>query len=216
MAKRAGGMEAKQQATREHLLDTAERLLLQSDQPDFSMRQLSHEAGLSFATPFNYFGSKNGIIRGLALRIFERIEARYEAMPDAGDTVARLDRMNAAGVHLWLEQPAVYRFISASLLTVEGGEGSEEILARTSALWRRALGNGDGLRADGRALALEILPLHLAIGFRGIMALWIGREIAERDIEALMKAHISVLLLGFIEPERLAELQETCRAARLV
>ncbi|MDH4412436.1 MAG: TetR/AcrR family transcriptional regulator [Rhizobium sp.] len=213
MAKLAGRMEAKQRATREHLLDTAERLLLQSSPPDFSMRQLCQEAGLSFATPFNYFGSKNGIIRGLALRIFDRIEAGYEAMPEAGDALARLDRMNAAGVHLWLEEPAVYRFISASLLTVEGGEGSEEFLARSSALWRRALGDAEGLlRSDCKALALEILPLHIAIGFRGMMALWIGGEIADRDIEPLMRAQISALVLGFAEPHRQRELLERCRA----
>ena len=63
--------DRKRAFAREEILNAAERLLLAGDLPDFSMRALSEEAGVSFATPFNHFGSKTGILRSLAQRMDE-------------------------------------------------------------------------------------------------------------------------------------------------
>ena len=44
-------------STRERVLAAAERLLA-DNRHEFSMRELAADAGVSFATPFNLFGSK--------------------------------------------------------------------------------------------------------------------------------------------------------------
>ena len=56
---------------RARILDAAEHLMRQG-KADFSMRDLASEAGVSFATPFNHFGSKAGIMQALSGR---RIDA---------------------------------------------------------------------------------------------------------------------------------------------
>ena len=47
------------------MLDAAERLLRDGN-AEFSMRDLAAEAGVSFATPFNQFGSKPAIMQALS------------------------------------------------------------------------------------------------------------------------------------------------------
>ena len=47
--------------TKDRVLDAAKRLLA-GGSAAFSMRELAEEAGVSFATPFNQFGSKAAIM----------------------------------------------------------------------------------------------------------------------------------------------------------
>jgi AcrR family transcriptional regulator len=63
--------------TRERVLDAAERLLAQGS-AGFSMRELADEAGVSFATPFNQFGSKAAIMLALSARCDRRAERGRE------------------------------------------------------------------------------------------------------------------------------------------
>ncbi len=64
--------------TKERVLSAAERLL-RVGEADFSMRDLAAEAGVSFATPFNLFGSKVGIIRALSASRIAIIRERIDA-----------------------------------------------------------------------------------------------------------------------------------------
>ncbi|MGI4956453.1 MAG: TetR/AcrR family transcriptional regulator [Janthinobacterium lividum] len=61
---------------RQRVIDAAERLLRQG-KADFAMRDLAAEAGVSFATPFNQFGSKAAIMQALSHRRIDTMEARF-------------------------------------------------------------------------------------------------------------------------------------------
>src|SRR5690606_404693 len=50
------------------ILDTAERLIRETGSTDFSVRRLAAESEVSPATPFNLFGSKEGILYSLLLK----------------------------------------------------------------------------------------------------------------------------------------------------
>jgi AcrR family transcriptional regulator len=63
---------------RQRVLDAAETLLRQG-KAEFSMRDLAAEAQVSFATPFNHFGSKAAIMQALSARRIEEMGARYRA-----------------------------------------------------------------------------------------------------------------------------------------
>jgi AcrR family transcriptional regulator len=206
MAKSPRLMERKRKFAREAMLDAAERLLMRSDPPDFSMRALCDEAGVSFTTPFNYFGSKNGIVQALALRIFEEIHRRYAGRPSSGDAVDRVFAMSRTGVEVWLERPSVNRFISASLMVSGGEHISEDFLARSCGLWNEALNGLDGLDDRCRQLASSCLALNCAIAFRGVMALWIGGEVSNAQFAPLVETQLATLLLALVPSERRSHL----------
>ena len=54
------------------------------------MRALATEAGVGFATPFNHFGSKNAIMRGLSARVIERMADQYRGESPRGDSIQRV------------------------------------------------------------------------------------------------------------------------------
>lgn len=191
---------------RHGMLDAAARILHASDPPDFSMRDLCEAAGVSFATPFNHFGSKTGVVRALAMRIFADVHNRYARSDKTGDTIDRVFAMAAAGTEVWLANPAVNRYISSSLMVAGNKEHPEQFLAHSCKLWLEALGSLDGLEGVDEKASPSSLSLGLAIAFRGIMALWIGGEVSDSQFEPLLQAQVAYLLLGFAPRHRRSHL----------
>src|SRR4029453_932199 len=91
---------------RQRVIDAAERLLREG-KADFSMRDLAAEAGVSFATPFNQFGSKAAIMHALWERRIGTVMKRFakqQSLPYAADRVLLATRIAA---ELMLEEPKV-------------------------------------------------------------------------------------------------------------
>ncbi|PXA96495.1 TetR family transcriptional regulator [Nostoc sp. 3335mG] len=171
---------------RQKVLDAAERLL-RTGKAEFSMRDLSAEAGVSFATPFNQFGSKHGIMLALSHRRIETMIARYEAAPPAGDTPARVLHAVDVAASVMLEEPAVNRAVMGWLGTP--GDPPGQVLAHSTALWTRALGE------DGREVAgLRGLATRLAFAFRGTLSFWTAGELPDATLAPTARDLAAALL----------------------
>jgi AcrR family transcriptional regulator len=195
-------MERKRGMAREVMLDAAERLLNINTPPDFSMRALCDEAGVSFTTPFNYFGNKSGIITALANRLIEEIHNRYNRRPISGDVIDRLFNMARIGAEVFLERPSVNRYIAGTSFTSEGERGATDMFGPAAGLWVEALGSLEGLEDAQPGLAERTLPIGCAIAFRGVMALWISQEIQDQEFTPMLEAQVAALLLGFAPAAR--------------
>jgi AcrR family transcriptional regulator len=183
------------QPTRERVLDAAERLLAQGSAA-FSMRDLADEAGVSFATPFNQFGSKAGIMLALSARRIASMHAlsAARALPDGA-----VDRVLVAveiAASVMLGAPAVNRAVMGAISAPSEAIGA--VASRSGALWAEALGPGTGLAADTRALALSALPDQLAVAFRGVLSFWTSGEIGDPDLVPRARAAAAAVLLGFV------------------
>lgn len=187
------------EAKQARVLDAAVRLLRASGTADFSMRDLADEAGVSFATPFNYFGSKTAIMHALSTKLIDTMAARFAAGPTAADaTTGVLAACNIA-VAVLLEEPAVTRPVIGSLgsPTTEPGRVADH----SRALWTTALSELVGIREELSAVARCNLPAYLALGFRGCISFWVAGEIADQDLLVRARAVAAALLLGFVQPE---------------
>jgi AcrR family transcriptional regulator len=197
------------ETTRARVLAAAERLLAM-DGADFSMRELAAAAELSFATPFNHFGSKVAIMQGLSAERIDRMTTRFAQSAPAGDVVTRvLSAMDIAAA-VMLEAPAVNRAVMGALgaPTQESGDVS----ARSRALWSIALGNGEGLEPSMAKLACAILPEQLALAFRGVLSFWTAGEIADSLLKKRARVAAMALLLGFLPEREKAKLLRLLRA----
>jgi len=178
------------------VIDAAERLLRQ-DKADFSMRDLAAEAGVSFATPFNQFGSKHAIMQALSARRIDMMEARYVAARPSGDAVRRMLLAVDTATAVMLEEPHVNRAVMGWLGT--GGDGPGNVRAHSAALWALALGEGDGLIPIRREHALRHLPGQFAFAFRGVLSFWTAGELPDEDLASSARDMADSLLLGFSE-----------------
>lgn len=192
--------EQKRALTREAVLDAAERLLRADDAAAFSMRELAVEAGLSFATPFNQFGSKAAIAQALSARRIDLMSERFLKTAPSGDTVERVLAAISIAVAVMLEEPRINRAIIRSLGFP--GVSPSEVSAQSRALWAAAFGDGDGLDPALCSQAVALVPEQLAIAFRGCLSFWIADEITDAQLPGRARATALTVLLGFVHPDR--------------
>lgn len=181
------------------VIDAAERLLRQ-DRADFSMRDLAAEAGVSFATPFNQFGSKHAIMQALSARRIDMMEARYVAARPTGDASRRVLLAVDTATAVMVEEPLVNRAVMGWLGTAAAVPG--DVLVRSTALWALALGEGDGLIPIRRDHALRHLPRRLAFAFRGVLSFWTAGELSDHELIGSARDMANTLLLGFCDQQQ--------------
>src|SRR5215813_1234725 len=128
--------------TRDRVLDAAERLLA-GGSAAFSMRELAEEAGVSFATPFNQFGSKAAIMLALTARRVASMQEQFAEAVRPDTATARVLLAVDIGISVMLAAPALNRAVMAAI----GAPIDEpsDVASQSAALWAEALGDGQGL-----------------------------------------------------------------------
>ena len=187
-------MTGRGEPVRQRVIDAAERLLRNGD-ADFSMRDLAAEAGVSFATPFNQFGSKGAIMHALSERRTDTMATRFSQLPRAADASSRVTLAVDTAVAVMLEEPDVNRAVMSWIGTSGGAPG--HAWARSTALWTLALGEGEGIPERSRKQAIDQLPKQLALAFRGALSFWSAGEISDEALGPNARAVARTLLLGF-------------------
>lgn len=188
---RAGGRGA---AVRLRVIDAAERLLREG-KADFSMRDLAAAAEVSFATPFNQFGSKGAIMHALSERRIETMTIRFAQAPRSADAMSRVLLAVDTAVAVMLAEPDVNRAVMGWIGTPGGAPG--QAWARSTAFWAAALGAGEGLADPDRAQALDCLPRQLALAFRGALSFWTAGELSDAALGPDARAIATTLLRRF-------------------
>ena len=163
---------------RRRVIDAAERLLRRGE-ADFSMRDLAAEAGVSFATPFNQFGSKTALMHALSERRVDTMARRFAEASPPPDAAARVLLAVDLAVAVMLEEPDVNKGVMGWIGTASLSPGGA--LARSMALWTLALGAGEGLAEADRERALYTLPEQLALAFRGALSFWTAGDHQQLD-----------------------------------
>jgi len=193
---------ARGEKLRQRVLDAAERLLREG-KAEFSMRDLAATAGVSFATPFNQFGSKAAIMQALSARRIDTMERRFVMASPPIDAADRVLLAIDTAAAVMLEEPEVNRAVMGWLGTASPSPGN--VLARSTALWTLALDAGDGLIAARREQALRCLPKQLAFAFRGVLSFWTAGELPDAALACNARETACTLLLGFTERHRSAD-----------
>jgi AcrR family transcriptional regulator len=173
-------------------MDAAEQLLRRG-KADFSMRDLAAEAGVSFATPFNQFGSKAAIMHALSGRRINTMTERFARMSPPADAAGRVLMAIDTAVEVMLEEPEINRAVMGWIGTA--GPSPGRVLAHSTTLWSLALGAGDHKVVE----ALRCLPEQLAFAFRGVLSFWTAGEVPDEALASNAREIAKTLLLGFAE-----------------
>ena len=179
---------------RQRVLDAAERLL-RCGKADFSMRDLAAEAGVSFATPFNQFGSKAAIMHALSARRIDTMTKRFAESPPLPEAAGRIRLAIDTAVAVMLEEPKVNRAVMEWIGTE--GPSPGKVLAHSTGLWSLALGAGEGLAEARREQALRCLPRQLAFAFRGVLSFWTAGELPDEALASQARQIADALMLAF-------------------
>lgn len=184
---------------RQRVIEAAERLLRQG-KAEFSMRDLASEAGVSFATPFNQFGSKAAIMHAISARRVELMDARFREAAPLGDAPDRVLVAVDTAASVMLDEPVVNRSVMGWIGTASPAAGTA--LTRSEAFWSLALGTGEGFAPARREQALRSLPRQFAFGFRGVLSFWTAGELADDDLAPCAREMALAILLGVVGGQR--------------
>ena len=192
--KMASGAKRRGEPVRQRVLDAAERLL-RDGRAEFSMRDLASEAGVSFATPFNQFGSKLAIMHALSGRRVAAMMQRFDATELPADAADRVALAIDIAVAVMLDEPIVNRSVMAWIGTASSAPG--EVRSNSTALWAHAVGDGSGLPPCRRDEACRILPAQIALAFRGALSFWTAGELADEELGPAARQIAGTLLRAY-------------------
>lgn len=184
--------EVQKNGRRKRILDAAEQLIRETDGTGFSVRALAAASGVSAATPFNLFGSKEGLLYALLSRSLDSIvtEGLNFASPDPAFHVIEAAE-NA--VDAFLGDPGFLRPLYQVLLSVSHPVHRPLFMERTFAYWRTAaLTIRSDILADNPALH-DVVGQALMAHFIGLLELWVHRDL---DDEAFRAHAVSGIILN--------------------
>jgi AcrR family transcriptional regulator len=208
-------LREKQAASRRRqMLDAAERLIRQSGNTDFSMRALSNAAEVSPTTPYNFFGSKEGLLFELLTRHLERFLNETQTYTTE-DPTGQVIEGAVSVVEMFLQDPVLLRPLHQVMLGIGDPLHHPQYLRSAFMFYSRAL---EGVQAHGLIDEDEraILASALMSNFLGVLYLWIHEDIGDVWFRAQIVYGFSHLLLPHARGDSLTLLQQKCTEAKQV
>ena len=188
--------------TRDHLLAVARKRYAAAGYAATSMRDLAEELGITKASLFHHFPSKEALYMGALTSILTDLKALIVgAGAIQGSFEERLDRLAELATHYVGDHPEASRLLTREILgggpfMANGGyEIVQVTLAGVTAFLEAGMKAGDIPRQDPRQLALSVAGLHLYLfAAPDISSQFLGQDIfTDAHIEAriiALKLHL--------------------------
>lgn len=207
------GLREKQSDERkQRILNVADALIRQTGGTEFSMRMLAEISEVSPATPYNLFGSKDGVLsaslaRSLAKLVVEGLAARTKLPLDFVITA------NEIAVNRLTSEKDLLRPLYLYLLGVVDPLHRPTHIKSSLYYWRIVAETAAGGTLG--TIDTDALTYMLFAHFLGLLELWIHQDIGDEAFK-LRSAHGSLLIVSpFVPAEEQAALQERLTASRL-
>ena len=193
------------------ILGAARRLMRQPGNSAFSMRSLAEHAGVSIATPYNLFGSKQAVLVALLDDDFSEYQKHLAGLESAGlealfEAVALMHRQFAG-------EPDFYRNVFAAVSTEAGPELRFVLSGPRYVLWKQMI--REATRAG--ALDASIDPDAFAISLSQLIFAnvqeWALGFLELEEMDARIRYGLALALSAIATSGRKAELSVRLRAA---
>lgn len=189
--------ERAKEERRDRIRASAEALIRTRGDADFSMRELADAAGVAFATPFNLFESKEGLLTSLLVR---RIWPRQEALASASidvDPIAHVLAFAAAAFDTYTEDEDLFRPLLHAVIS-PATQTPARSLDAAAELWTRSLEPArreNLIRGDCDVPQLD-RAMHLA--FRGALLGWVRGDMTSDAALDEVQFAIRMILAGAV------------------
>jgi len=204
---------------RRALLDAALQLVAERGIPDFTLREVARQAGVSHNAPYNHFADKAELVVALTVEGFQKLEvtlcSTYEQT--AGTPLERTLAISGAYLRFALEHPAAYSLMFRPELRQSSHNGRECDEAVESAAKTTFQVLLDGIAASQQAGELraepsvKMLALALWSTMHGLTVLFLDHQLDHllvenkavsslEKTEQLMAQVIQVVAQGLIVP----------------
>lgn len=195
------------------ILDAAREIMAQAGEAGLTMFAVASRAGVSPATPYNLFGSKQAILTAVYEEDMRDFHANYEVRACA-DPLGRIFDLADFSIEHWKSSPDFYK---ALLIVLSRNTGS-----RVDGAWsprrsyaRRLIQNLAAAGGLESGAPLEALSTALVRTLRSVGHEWVDGELTLDEAGHEIGTAFGVVLTGFVTPQTrpaLAAILERYRA----
>ncbi len=169
-------------ARRKRILDTAERLIRKTQGTDFSVRRLASLSEVSPTTPYNLFGSKEGLLYALLDRTIDYVTSEEGSKFQPDNPALTIIAATSNAVDMFATDPDFLKPLYKVLLGVNDPVHRPLFMRRSLSYWRSAvkfLPRSRFLRTDAQR---DMLAHAAETHFLGLLEYWVHGEV---DVEGL-------------------------------
>lgn len=168
-------------------------------QPGFSMRALAEAAGVSIATPYNLFGSKQAVMYAVLDADLAQYQEHLENL-DTDELDVFFEAVSLAA-SLYSAEPGFYRAVLFAAYNDGGTEFRAMFSGPRHAMWRRLVNNAKAAGLLDEAVEANSFAINLGHIFFSCIIEWVNGLLTLEEMEARVQYGFAVTLRGMATPE---------------
>jgi AcrR family transcriptional regulator len=197
--------EGKHRRGRE-IVRAARALMQQTGSTGFSMRTLAEQAGVSIATPYNLFGSKQAIMYAVLDDDLEVYQKRLAGLHV--DRVEIFFKAVSLATSLYATEPAFYRAVLSAVYNDGGTEYRSMFGGPRHAMWRGFVQGAVDAGFLDTEVDVDALAITLAHIFFSCILEWAAGELSLAELEVRTQYGFALTLLAMATPASAKRLRE--------
>lgn len=190
--------EAKQQR-RDDIARAARKMMQRTGKTGFSMRALAEEAGVSIATPYNLFGSKQAVMFAVLDADLAQYQQRLEQMKS--DEIDAFFKAVSLATELYGSEPNFYRAVLFAVYNDGGTEFRSMFSGPRHAMWKQLVENA----ITAGQLSPEVDTTAFAVNLGNVLFScileWVYGQLSLPELEARGQYGFALALSGMSTPE---------------
>jgi AcrR family transcriptional regulator len=200
-------LEKSKNGRRQRILDAARDLLKLEHDDDLSMRALAKHANVSLATPYNLFGSKQGVLMALLKREGDLFVSRFREVQLA-DPLDRIFQYTDTAYELYGSDPGYFRTVVAPLYIADDVDLRQELRRPRITFVKRMLREAVAVGSIGTEMSLDLMSRQMVALNLFFLQEWLYGAIPLERARLETEFGISCLLLSIARGDHRTSLQE--------
>lgn len=197
---------------RRAIVAAARTLMQQTGQAGFSMRGLSDQAGVSIATPYNLFGSKQAVMYAVLDADLEQYQTRLERLKS--DELDVFFQAVSLASKLYSAEPGFYRAVLFAVYSDGGTEFRAMFSGPRHVMWRRMVTNAQAAGLIDEAIEPNSFAITISQLLFAIIMEWVNGLLSLEELEARGHYGFAVALSGVATPAAAPRVREQLMAAQ--
>jgi AcrR family transcriptional regulator len=171
----------------------------ETGQAGFSMRGLAERAGVSIATPYNLFGSKQAVMYAVLDADLAAYQVNLERLKI--DEIDVFFKAVSLATSLYAAEPRFYRAVLFAAYNDGGTEFRAMFGGPRHVMWRRLVNNAKQAGMLDPAVEANSFAINLAHIFFSCIIEWVNGLMSLEEMEARVHFGWAVALRGMATPE---------------
>jgi AcrR family transcriptional regulator len=181
------------------IVDAAREIMAQSGEAGLTMFALAQRAGVSPATPYNLFGSKQAILKAVYEEDLRDFHARYDRVASS-DPLHRIFDLVDLSIRHWQSAPDFYKALLTVLTRSTGMDGCDGAWSPSRSYARQLVTNLAAAGGIVEGAPIEAISSALIRILKSVGQEWVDGSLSLDQTGNELGLGFGIVLTGFVTP----------------